>query len=319
MFHSKQLSIEGRYTYSTATCITWHNRERTKKIISSRIKQVILQGWTREINKINKFQFIETSFAITCNPKFMGSSLNIWKYSHLNTTKVELSWCHELKNNFVRDSFSFGLKVGNDLLQHFNQFFLQKTGQQLSARVIATNFFQSFVVFQKEFQILKTDVNVAIAALFSMLFDRRSTARKCVLVDFVLDLSHRIAHENGRIGIRRAHLSLDTLQGGKEYGMHQGRFFVAKFGSNVACHSKVRILIDGTWNQTRDVLFVAKDERKGGGKGRRRLDSGKGDLSDAIRVSESENSFHLIESDCTLNFDNVFIESRTLTDKKQKK
>ena len=50
------------------------------------------------------------------------------------------------------------------------------------------NLFKFFVVLQEEGEVLVGDVDVAVAAVLSVLLDRRAAAGERVLVHFVLDL-----------------------------------------------------------------------------------------------------------------------------------
>ena len=69
-----------------------------------------------------------------------------------------------------------------------DQLLLQEAGQQLSAGVILPDLLQLFVVREEEGQVLVGDVDVAVAAVLSVLLHSRAAAGVSVLVDLVLDL-----------------------------------------------------------------------------------------------------------------------------------
>ncbi len=102
--------------------------------------------------------------------------------------EIERPRSHELPDHFVRDLRAFGLNVEDHRRQVIDQLLLQKAGQQLSAGVILPDLLQLFVVREEEGQVLVGDVDVAVAAVLSMLLHGRAAAGVSVLVDLVLDL-----------------------------------------------------------------------------------------------------------------------------------
>ena len=82
------------------------------------------------------------------------------------------------------------------------------------------------VVLEEEAQVLIGHVDLGVAAEFAVFFDRHTAARESVLVDLVLDLVGRVAHENGGFVDRGGHLGAGALEGGQEEGVDQGGFGV---------------------------------------------------------------------------------------------
>ena len=76
-------------------------------------------------------------------------------------------------------------------------------------------------------------------------FSFLSTAEP-VLVNFVLDLSGGVGHEDTRVDVRCAHLCLRALKGGEKFGVQERRFRVLELLSDIAGETEVWVLIDGT-------------------------------------------------------------------------
>lgn len=83
--------------------------------------------------------------------------------------------------------------------------------------------------------------------------------------------------------------------------MKQSRLRVLQLGRHVSRHSEVRVLVDGTRYQTRDVLLTVEDERKTARKRRRRLHGGKVNLADGIGEAKTKDALHLVECHLTLD------------------
>ena len=77
---------------------------------------------------------------------------------------------------------------------------------------------------------------------------------------------------------------------------------------NVAGHSEVWILVDGAWNETRNVGTLAIDVRERVGKGRGSLDWREGELSDVVRLIKAKDTFDLVKVDVFLHSDDVGIK-----------
>lgn len=92
-------------------------------------------------------------------------------------------------------------------------------------------------------------------------FSLLSTAEP-VLVDFVLDLSGRVGHEDTRVDVRRAHLGLWALQCGEKFGVQECRFGILELLSDITGEAEIWVLIDGTGNQTGDVGHFTEDMRE---------------------------------------------------------
>lgn len=89
--------------------------------------------------------------------------------------------------------------------------------------------------------------------------------------DFLLDLIICVAEKDARIGVAGRHFRFRAFKGREEDGMDDGRFHQANARSNVTALAEVRVLIDGTGNQARDLGnflgIVAEDKGEACGKG----------------------------------------------------
>ena len=100
-----------------------------------------------------------------------------------------------------------------------------------------------------------------------MLFDRVSPAAEGVSVDlserkrlvdenfvsrfyFVFDLFRRVGEKDRRVQVGRGHFRFGALEGRKECRVNQRGFGEIQPGRDVTRHAEIRILIDGTRNQT---------------------------------------------------------------------
>lgn len=127
------------------------------------------------------------------------------------------------------------------------------------------------VVFEEESKVLVRNIHIRVTTQASVLFFCFLPARETVFVDFVLDLIRGVGHEDARVDVRCAHLGLGSLEGREELGMDQRRLRVLQFYGNVSGEPEVWILVDGTWNQARDIALCAKYVRERVRKRRGRL------------------------------------------------
>lgn len=131
-----------------------------------------------------------------------------------------------------------------------------------------------------------------------------SLTRKCMLVDLRFNLLRRVGQKNCGIEVAGRHLRLGALQCREESRVKQCRFRKSEPRRNVSTHSEVRILIDGARNEHRNLLF-AENHRERRRERRRSLNCWERNLSDQIRVSKTENSFHLIECNTFLDTNDI--------------
>jgi hypothetical protein len=151
-----------------------------------------------------------------------------------------------------------------------------------SKKTYLPNFRQLVVVLKEEAQVLVADVDVRIPAQPSVLFLRLAPAAESMAVDLILDLIRCVVHVYARVDVRRAHLCLRALQRGEELCVQQARLRVPQLVRDVARQAEIRILVDRTWNQARDVGLCTENLREGVGKGRRGLDRAKVYLADVV-------------------------------------
>lgn len=78
-------------------------------------------------------------------------------------------------------------------------------------------------------------------------------------VNFILDLHHRICHEDTAVRVRRTHLRLWTLQCREKLGVYEGRFGIPELLGDVTGQAEVRVLVDCTGDQAGDVGYLAED------------------------------------------------------------
>ena len=95
--------------------------------------------------------------------------------------------------------------------------------------------------------------------------------------------------------------------------MNQRRLGIVQPRRHITGHAKVWILVNGTRDQTGHVLLVAKDVRKRGAKRGSRLNCGKGNLANAVRIAKAKDALHLIERDHPLNFEDILVECLAAT------
>lgn len=171
-----------------------------------------------------------------------------------------------------------------------------------------SNLFQSLIIVQEESKILKGDIDVTITAFRSMFFQRIFATAEGMFIDlndsststntrrrnayFALDIFLRVREKDRRVWIGGSHFWLCALQSRKETGVQQRWFGEIQSLRNITRHSEIRILVDGTWNQTGEFLFelLAEDEWKRWTDTRCSLNGGKRDLSNAITVRKTEDS-----------------------------
>lgn len=174
-------------------------------------------------------------------------------------------------------SYTDLLEVLHKLLDKINTFLLQLSSEQGAGTVlldckahltpeacdqIGTYLSQPgqfLVVFKEESKVLVRNIHIGVATQASVFFFCFLSARETVFVDFVLDLIRGVCHEDAGVDIRCAHFGLGSLKGGEELGMDQSRLGVLQFHGNVSGETEVWILVDGTWNQARDIALCAKD------------------------------------------------------------
>lgn len=107
-------------------------------------------------------------------------------------------------------------------------------------------------------------------------------AREPVLVDLILDLVRRVGHVYTRVQVRRAHLGLWALQCGEELGVDEGGFRVFELDGNVSRQTEVRVLVDSTGDEARDIGACTEDMWEGVREGRGCLDRAEVNLADVI-------------------------------------
>ena len=103
-----------------------------------------------------------------------------------------------------------------------------------------------------------------------------------MFIDLILDLIRRIAHEDTRVRVGRAHFRLRALERREELGVDQGRFGVFELDGDVAGETEVRVLVDCAGNEARDVGLRAEDLEEGVGEGGCGLNCGEVDLADVV-------------------------------------
>ena len=77
---------------------------------------------------------------------------------------------------------------------------------------------------------------------------------------------------------------------------------------HISGHSKVRILIDRTWNEAWNVFSSVEDKGEGRAEAWRSLDGREADFANTVAVGESEDVFDLVVVDALLNSQDVFVE-----------
>ena len=92
-----------------------------------------------------------------------------------------------------------------------------------------------------------------------MLLLRLLSSREAVFIDLILDLIRRIAHEDTRVRIGRAHFRLWALEGREELGVDQGRFGVFELDGDVAGETEVRVLVYRARDQAGEVTARTKN------------------------------------------------------------
>lgn len=118
------------------------------------------------------------------------------------------------------------------------------------------------IVIQEERKVLVTDINIRVSSFLPVLFDRSLSSAKRVLVDLVLDHLLRVGHVDRTLLCRCTHLRLSSEQRGNEFGVDQRWLLVLESLSAFSGETEVRILIDGTRDQTGNVGFGAEDLRE---------------------------------------------------------
>lgn len=201
--------------------------------------------------------------------------------------------------------------LSDDRLQGVNRHLFDLTTENFTFGISNADLFQLLVVLQKEFHQLERHIDFWVASKLSVLFESRSTAGKCVLVDLGFNLLGCIGKENCGVLVASRHLGLSSLQCWEKCRVHQGWFWESESRSDVSSHSKIGILVDSTRNQALHFL-CPENIWKSGGEGWGSLSSRETNLPDWVRIAEAEDSFDLIESHALLNSNDVLVKCRPL-------
>ena len=136
------------------------------------------------------------------------------------------------------------------------------TGTTIAEEAYLSKRYELRIILQEECQILIRNIHLRVAPELPMLFLRLASARESVLVDLILDLVRRVAHEDARIWVRRAHLRLRPLECREEPRVQEGGLRVFELLRDVAREAEVRVLVYGTRDEARDVRRLAEDVRE---------------------------------------------------------
>jgi hypothetical protein len=99
-----------------------------------------------------------------------------------------------------------------------------------------------------------------------------------------------------------------SLKPREELGVHGARLGEVKSWSQVSGHSEVRILVDSTRDQTKEILSVSQDIFEGAWNARGSLDGSIGNFAAVFGAVESEDSFDLIVGNGVLKQNHVVVE-----------
>ena len=119
-------------------------------------------------------------------------------------------------------------------------------------------------------------------------------------VDFFFDLFWGVFQKNSRIFVTGGHFLPYSLKSREKFRINRSRFGKFQFLSDISSHSKIRILIDSTRNQTKST-FIFKNMWKSLIPAGNCLNSRKCDLSAVFRAIESKNRLNLIIIDISLH------------------
>lgn len=121
-------------------------------------------------------------------------------------------------------------------------------------------------------------------------------------VDLWCDLFYCIAQEYGWLSNWCTHFTCLSFQRREELWVNAAWFLILQLGSNISCHSKVRVLVNSLWNQAWDILLVSKYVWESVRERRSCLDCWESDLSTIWTFVYTKNAFKLIERHKFLNF-----------------
>lgn len=93
--------------------------------------------------------------------------------------------------------------------------------------------------------------------------------------------------------------------------MDQARFRILQTRSDISSLTEVWVLINSAWDQTRNVVLLAKDLRERVGERRCRLNRNKVCFTDTVAIGETKGSFGLVDGDHSGDANDVGVECTT--------
>lgn len=129
-----------------------------------------------------------------------------------------------------------------------------------------------------------------------------------MLFDFGLNLLCSVGQKDRRVWVTGGHFLVMTLKSWEELRVHSTGLRKVQPWSQVSGHSKVRILVDTTRNQTKKIIPISQHILEGTWDTWSSLDCSIGNLAAVLRSIETEDSFDLIVSDGILKQNNIVVK-----------
>lgn len=127
----------------------------------------------------------------------------------------------------------------------------------LAGGILASDLLQLIIILKEETKVLIRYIDVEVHCAI------RLHATEGEVSDLVADLLWVICKKDGRVGVTTRHLGTKTLKGWEEDRVVASCFLVLQLLSHISCHAEVRILIDRTRDQRRDISTLPIDVWEG--------------------------------------------------------